>query len=193
MNHSTRRRLAVSASIATILGLGVAIWTGWDDSEFESTSDTDDSSVDVGRTDCLVVSQGNESTVSVKCGDQDASTDSVADWEALRETKPWTAGTPPTSDGPWPFVVGGTGGQGLYVRDGFKPDSQRLPGEPSLVDGETTYAYCQTTTGWEAVPGYGTTWMRIGYPQPSSRGDSWVYAWWTAPVEHNGEIPICTP
>jgi hypothetical protein len=195
MTSQVRRRLAVAASVATILGLGVAIWAlaGGDSNPAEETSssDNDRNSVDAGDAKCVIVSQGDQSNVSVNCGEIEASTDSVTDWENLRDAQPWREARSPSGAGPWPFVIGGTGGEGLYIRDGFLQDDRRLRGDPTLADGTTVYAYCQETSGWEAVPGYGATWHNVGYPQPPNHGDKWIYAWWTAPVEHDGNIPDC--
>ncbi|GAA1836343.1 hypothetical protein GCM10009795_096890 [Nocardioides hankookensis] len=118
----------------------------------------------------------------------------VADSVALLNQLPG-ADQPPSSL-PASFVVLGTNGQGIYYRDGYTIDANRLPGEPVVRDARPVLADCIVSNEWVADPMAPNTsnagvWLKVRYPQPGDVSDTYVYGGFTFPVGHNGKLPEC--
>ena len=119
-------------------------------------------------------------------------TEADADVESELKAMP-SASLPPQGAGPWMFIVHGTHDLGLYVRDGFAMKDHRLPGEPTLAEGTAVYVDCRMDDGFVADRAAAEVgrWYKIRYPEVADSGDFWVYAGYTLPVGHNGQVPEC--
>lgn len=128
--------------------------------------------------DCIVNSESTE--------------DDIARTKSELESLP-SATLAPSGSSPWMFVVLGTKDLGLYVRDGYTAQDERLPGNPTLVEGSAVYVDCRIENGWVADPGASESglWYKIRWPEVSKDGDFWVYGGYIFPVGHNGQVPLC--
>lgn len=117
--------------------------------------------------------------------------------EALKElSKISDADREPSTNGPWPYIVLGTGAPGLVMRDGISPEDRALKGRPAAFEGKILYADCRVVDAWVADPsGPNTdaldTWLKVRWPEPADRAAVFTYNGYVFPVGHNGEIPLC--
>ncbi len=99
----------------------------------------------------------------------------------------------PPRESPAPFLVSGTGGLGLFVRDGYTENDSRIrvDSQPvSLADGSAVYVDCKVTNKWAPFEG-STTWYKIRWPEVSMVGNFWSNEAWLLPAGHNGDVPDC--
>jgi hypothetical protein len=119
----------------------------------------------------------------------------------VRKAAAGFAGTPPPGDGPAPFRVVDTEEKGLKVRT--TPDLAGIQ-IGSAANGTTVWADCAAETGFdpELRDGAGPRWLHVRWPDtkpgttfrnsdPANPLQGWVYAGFTVPAGHNGQIRPC--
>lgn len=112
------------------------------------------------------------------------------------------ADTAPTSEGPWPFYVVKTAPLGLKVRSTNVVEAAQLGAVGNL---NPVWVWCRSESSFDPVPHdeVDALWLQIAWDhqqpneteylnsEPDAEGRAWVYAGFTVPVGHNGEVPEC--
>lgn len=171
--------------LAVIIAAGVGLWT-----LMASSTPT----VAARDSDTVTVIQGDANTVTVEAGGEQVSVDtSAAHVEDTLAELPGAA-DPPRSM-PAPFLVAGTGTEGLVVRDGVTAENDRVTHdgvEAIWIEGSVVYVDCQVRDQWAPALG-STTWYKVRWPRVADQGDYWSNAEWLHPIGHNGAVPLCSP
>ncbi|MDY7101650.1 MAG: hypothetical protein S0880_10720 [Actinomycetota bacterium] len=174
----------VVAAVAGVLAVVVMLFDGSEDGTRQTCGN--------------VAGDGNELVCQLGVSLQEAGAMSDAELEAeAYDADPQDV----IPGGPWPFIVYRTESVGLKVRSSAVKDGVTVG---AIVDRGTAWVECRTTTSFNPDPALGTgpMWYRVRWPsdeatneylesEPAAVHTGWIYAGYTDPVGHNGEVPEC--
>lgn len=181
---------AIAAIVAVVVAFVALDGNGGD------TTTIKDSTLDSGD-GCTNIGQGAQNCYVELVGDLASRTEADI-IEAARRA----ADKPPASEGPWPFYVVRTAPIGLKVRSTNEQEATQLGGIANL---NSAWAWCQQTSDFDPDPGDDVPglWLQIAwdhqepnttdYFQSELGADAraWIYAGFTVPTGHSGDIPRC--
>lgn len=198
MRMTTKGWTAIG-SVAAVMGLGIGacgLFSGGDEAR---------------STNVNVEGAGGDGTdqicTQVGSGDQRCKVEVVESLEGANEREviaaaEATADVAPAAKGPWPFYVVKTAPLGLKVRSTNVVEATQLGAIGNLNPG---WAWCRQESSFDPVPDdeVGALWLQIGWDhqepneteyfnsEPDAAGRAWIYAGFTVPVGHSGEVPEC--
>lgn len=184
---------AVAAVVAAVIAV-VALSNSGNDRD----TTIKDSSIGGGSPNgCANIGEGTQNCYIEQVQDLASSSEAVI-IAAAREA----VDVRPTQEGPWPFYVVRTAPIGLKVRSSNVEEATQLGGIANL---SSVWAWCQATSDFDPVPDDDVPglWLQIAWDhqepnttdyfqsEPGADGRAWIYAGFTVPTGHSGDIPEC--
>ncbi len=194
----TKKRWTAMGAVAAVLGALIA-FVALSGSGNEGDATINDTSIggEGSANSCANVGEGTQNCYVEQVQDLASKTEAETIAAARK-----AADVPPTPEGPWPFYVVRTGPIGLKVRSSNVKEATQLGGIAHL---NPAWAWCQETSEFDPVPGDDVPglWLQIAWDhqepnttdyfqsEPGADGRAWIYAGFTVPTGHSGDIPEC--